>query len=407
RDNLNTMIDNLSRFIREIGWQIQAVQKGQLEIRGDAQGFTGGWKELVTGVNSVMDAFTSPISMTAIALEQIAKGDIPEKITEEFNGDFRKIRDNLNTMIENLSRFVINVQRASEKVALASEYLNSGTEDLSMSTSHQASSIQEVSSSMEQMSSTVSQNAHNAQQTADIAMKAVKDARNGSDAVNETVQAMKIITEKVKIIDDIASQTNMLALNAAIEAARAGEHGKGFAVVAAEVRKLAERSQKAAQTIQLLSSTNIEIAENTGGLLDDMVSGIEKTSNLVQEISIASSEQAAGISMVNRTIQQLDQIIQTNAASSEEMASASRDFSYQAEYLHKASSNFTVSQKEKEKIIENLNTFDADEKENSPEKEIIIQKPLTDDSLKEKECDGIVLEMEKECDSEFDVFKDM
>lgn len=367
-DAFKNMKETLDRFLKEIDGQINAIREGRLEARGNPDNFSGGWQEMVTGLNSIMDAFTIPINITANAVEQIANGDVPEIITEESKGDFKNIRDNFNTMIKNLSHFVIEVQMSSEKVAIASEYLNSGTKELSLSTSHQAASIEEVSSSMEQMSSTVKQNAHNSQQTADIALKAAQDARKGSDAVNETVEAMKIITEKVRIIDDIASQTNMLALNAAIEAARAGEHGKGFAVVASEIRKLAERSQKAAKTIKLLSSTNIEIAENTGGLLDDMVEGIEKTSNLIQEISIASSEQASGISMVNKTIQQLDEIIQANAASSEEMASSSQDFSAQADYLFKAASNFTVSPAEKEKIINKMAKSQALENEDKIDK---------------------------------------
>ncbi|MDQ5985202.1 MAG: hypothetical protein CSYNP_00907 [Syntrophus sp. SKADARSKE-3] len=193
---------------------------------------------------------------------------------------------------------------------------------------------------MEQMTSNIMQNADNAQQTEKIAVKSAEDAREGGQAVTETVAAMKEIANKISIIEEIARQTNMLALNAAIEAARAGEHGKGFAVVAAEVRRLAERSQTAAGEINRLSASSVQIAEKAGQMLNQIVPAIQKTADLVQEINAASSEQKNGADQINKAIQQLDQVIQQNAAAAEEMASTSEELTGQAEQLQAAMSFF-------------------------------------------------------------------
>ncbi len=328
----------------------QAVQKGQLDRRGNTSNFSGGWKNLIEGINNVIDAFVFPISMAAASIDQIAQGDIPERITEVYQGQFNRIRDNLNTMIDNLNQFAYNVQKAAEQVATGAEQLNSSAEQISQGTAEQSAGVEQISSSMEEMSATVNQNAENAKQTAQIAENAARSFQEGSQSVQDTVQAMKTISEKIMIIEEIAGQTNLLALNAAIEAARAGEHGKGFSVVAAEIRDLAKTTGAAAKDINKLSISNIEIAEKTGGLLETMVTGIQKTAELVQDISLSSIEQADGIEEVNKAMQDLDQIIQQNAASTEEMAASSRDFSTQADRLLEVASFFKLS----EQIVEQL-----------------------------------------------------
>lgn len=186
---------------------------------------------------------------------------------------------------------------------------------------------------MEEMSSSIKQNADNASQTEKISNKSASDAREGGKAVNETVAAMKEIATKISIIEEIARQTNLLALNAAIEAARAGEHGKGFAVVASEVRKLAERSQTAAGEISELSGRSVQVAEAAGQMLTAILPDIQRTAELVQEISASSKEQDAGADQINRAIQQLDQVIQQNASAAEEMASTTEELAGQAEQL--------------------------------------------------------------------------
>jgi methyl-accepting chemotaxis protein len=195
---------------------------------------------------------------------------------------------------------------------------------------------------MEEMTSSIKQNSDNSSQTEKIAMKSATDAKEGGKAVTETVSAMKEIATKISIIEEIARQTNLLALNAAIEAARAGEHGKGFAVVASEVRKLAERSQAAAGEISTLSTRSVQVAEDAGAMLNKMVPDIQKTSELVQEISASSKEQDTGAEQISKAIQQLDSVIQQNASASEEMASTSEELSSQAEQLKDTISFFRI-----------------------------------------------------------------
>ncbi|GBC63974.1 methyl-accepting chemotaxis protein [Desulfonema ishimotonii] len=228
---------------------------------------------------------------------------------------------------------VLNINEAASGVASGSHYLDVAAQQISQGVSEQAASAEEVSASVAQMATNISHSANNARATEKIALKSSEDVEKGGKAVSETVLAMKEIAQKISIIQEIARQTDLLALNAAIEAARAGSHGRGFAVVASEVRKLAERSQKAANGISILSNSSVEIAENVGNMVKKIVPDIQKTTGLVQEISAASNEQRIGAEQVNQSVQQLDQVIQQNAAESEEMTSTSAELSRQAEHL--------------------------------------------------------------------------
>ncbi len=251
----------------------------------------------------------------------------------------------MKAMVEKLREIVTDVKGASDNVAAGSQELSASSEQMSQGATEQAAAAEEASSSMEQMSSNIRQNADNAAQTEKIALKSAADARDGGSAVVETVGAMKEIASKISIIEEIARQTNLLALNAAIEAARAGEHGKGFAVVAAEVRKLAERSQKAAGEISELSASSVQVAESAGEMLGRIVPDIQRTAELVQEISAACKEQDTGVEQINKAIQQLDQVIQQNASASEEMASTSEELASQAEQLQTTISFFRIEER--------------------------------------------------------------
>ncbi|MDA8137737.1 MAG: methyl-accepting chemotaxis protein [Desulfobacteraceae bacterium] len=276
---------------------------------------------------------------TAVA-EKISQGDLRVKV--EVLSEKDTLGQALQTMVHQLNAVVADVKTAADQVAAGSQQLSSSSEEMSQGATEQASAAEEASSSMEQMASNIKQNADNASQTEKIALKAATDAETGGKAVAETVVAMKQIAQKISIIEEIARQTDLLALNAAIEAARAGEHGKGFAVVASEVRKLAERSQMAAGEIGRLSGSSVEVAEKAGEMLKSIMPDIQKTSELVQEISVASNEQNSGADQINRAIQQLDQVIQQNASASEEMASTAEELSGQAEQLQNAISFFKM-----------------------------------------------------------------
>lgn len=274
----------------------------------------------------------------------VANGDLSMNVDINQKDEVGQLADALNSMAAKLKDIVADIKSASENVASGSRQLSAGSEQMSQGATEQASSVEEVSSSMEQMSSNIKQNADNAQQTEKIAMKSAIDAKESGKAVTETVAAMKEIAGRISIIEEIARQTNLLALNAAIEAARAGEHGKGFAVVASEVRKLAERSQAAAGEISKLSTSSVQIAEKAGELLAKLVPDIQKTAELVQEISGASNEQNSGAGQINKAIQQLDQVIQQNAGASEEMASTAEELSSQAEQLQSSIAFFKTGE---------------------------------------------------------------
>lgn len=278
-------------------------------------------------------SITQPLNIAVKSANAISNGDLTEVIEVNSKDEIGQVMTAMKNMSAKLTDIITEINASADNLSTASEQVSATAQSISQATSEQAASVEETSASVEQMSSSISQNTENAKVTDGIASTSASQAQEGGGAVKQTVEAMRSIAGKISIIDDIAYQTNLLALNAAIEAARAGEHGKGFAVVAAEVRKLAERSQVAAQEIGELAGNSVGKAETAGKLLEDMVPSIQKTSDLVQEISAASEEQTSGINQINTAMNQLSQVTQQNASASEELAATAEEMSGQAEQL--------------------------------------------------------------------------
>lgn len=310
-----------------------ALGETDMQITIDSTDETG---MLMGSIKEVVDATNKVVS----TLERVADGDLTVTVTPRSEKDRLLIA--LKTMAERVSAVVGEVKVSVGNVAAGSQQLSATAETLSQGSTEQAASAEEASASMEEISANIRQNADNAKQTEAIAVRVATDARSSGEAVNNTVEAMRSIADKIGIIEEIARQTNMLALNAAIEAARAGEHGKGFAVVADAVRKLAERSQSSASEISVLSNSSVSIAEKAGSMLQKIVPDIQRNAELVQEINIASSEQEAGTEQINTALQQLDKVIQQNAANSEELAATAEELASQASQLQDAVSFFKV-----------------------------------------------------------------
>jgi len=283
-----------------------------------------------------------PIAQGVGMVKAIADGDLGVKLEVARADEIGELADGLHRMALRLEGVVASVKGGAEGVASGSRQLAASAEALAQATTVQAASVQQVTSSVEELSATVVENAKDARDTEEIAAKAAGDARQSGEAVARTVEAMKQITSRIAVIEEIAYQTNLLALNAAIESARAGEHGRGFAVVATEVRKLAERSQQAASEIGRLSSESVDVANRAGVMVSRIVPDIEKTATLVRKIAISCGEQQSGTTQINQAVQQLDQAVQRNASTAEEMSGTADDLASQSEQLRQAMSFFRL-----------------------------------------------------------------
>ena len=342
-DTIEQVRANIKALIEDANLLARAAVEGRLDTRADASRHQGDFRRIVEGVNATLDAVIGPINEVKRVMVALSGGDLTQKITDDYAGDFRVLQGAVNDSLDKLAEIIEQVRGAADALTNAAGQVSATAQSLSQSSSEQAASVEETSASIEQMSASINQNSENAKITDAMATKAASEAGEGGEAVRSTVDAMKNIAGKIGIIDDIAYQTNLLALNAAIEAARAGEHGKGFAVVAAEVRKLAERSQVAAQEIGELAGNSVHLAERAGKLLDEIVPSINKTSDLVQEIASASQEQTAGVGQINNAMGQLNKATQQNASASEELAATAEELGGQAGQLQALMGFFTVA----------------------------------------------------------------
>jgi len=324
---------------------------------------------------------TEPLFKGIDFTQKMAKGDLTAQIDLDQKDELGMLASNLQAMNNRIREIISYVASTAENLAAASLELSSTSQLVSQGASTQAASAEEVSAAIEEMAANIQQNKENAKQTENIAIKAETDILHGSEKVLETVDAMHEIANKISIIGDIAFQTNILALNAAVEAARAGEHGRGFGVVASEVGKLADRSKLAASEIDQLTKSSVFNAEDAGKLMNEIVPDIQKTSQLIQDISAANLEQSTGADQINLAIQQLNLVTQQNAATSEELSTNAVELSAQAEQLQEIIAYFKTdktSHNSKIKNVHNIQEQTFPEPESKVKRGVVIDLNLPD-----------------------------
>jgi methyl-accepting chemotaxis protein len=347
-----------SEFQTAVGGIVQSAVAGDFSKRVALDGKTGLVLNIGTAINSLCDNVAKALNDLIEMLGALAEGNLSQRITASYEGDFAELKNNANTAAERIGQIVSQIKQSAREVSDASAEISSSTTDLSQRTEEQAASLEETSASMEEIAATVKKNAENAQQANQSTAKARDVAGRSGEVVAKAVAAMAQIeassgkiSDIIGVIDEIARQTNLLALNAAVEAARAGDAGRGFAVVASEVRTLAQRSSQAAKDIKdLITNSNgqvrsgVELVNKAGEALAEIVGSIKEVADLVADIAGASIEQSTGVEQVNRALNQMDTVTQQNSALVEENAATAKTLEHQAKNMDERVSFFRIDE---------------------------------------------------------------
>ncbi len=360
RARITEAIDSVKISLQAVNGQIrtlvEAAVAGDFKVRGDAAHFEFEFRAMIEGLNRLMDISDGGLAEVSRILAALAAGDLTQRIETAYQGTFGTLRADANGTVERLRELMEQIRHSATAIDQAAREIADGNADLSRRTEEQAASLERTSSTMEEITATVRQNADHAQGASELALASNKVASAGGEMMREVVSTMadiqassRQIADIVGVIDGIAFQTNILALNAAVEAARAGEQGRGFAVVATEVRTLAQRSAEAARQIRSLISVSVDkiatggtrVAQ-AGATISEVVQSVSKVTELVRGISDANREQAAGVEQIGKSVTEMDEVTQQNAALVEQAAAAAESMSEQAGALSRAVETFRL-----------------------------------------------------------------